>query len=94
MSVPDVAYFTTADVDLLVGFLDSIHVEFGAEARRDGIISIQVRRVGRDRNVPYRYAGMIHLILSWVQGSTTTVISRDAVARFWLPATRYLVHKL
>ena len=49
MSVPDVAYFTTADVDLLVGFLDSIHVEFGAEARRDGIISIQVRRVSRQK---------------------------------------------
>lgn len=47
MSVPDVASFTAADVDLLVGFLDGIHLEFGAEARRDGIISIQVREVSQ-----------------------------------------------
>ena len=45
MSVPDVAAFTATDVDDLVGFLDSIQVEFGAEARRDGIISIQVREI-------------------------------------------------
>lgn len=53
MSVPDVASFTTADVDLLVGFLDGIHVEFGAEARRDGIISIQVRKVNSSQSTYY-----------------------------------------
>lgn len=36
---PDVTSFTTANVDLLVDFLDGIQVEFGANARRDGIVS-------------------------------------------------------
>ncbi|CAM9152661.1 unnamed protein product, partial [Ectocarpus sp. 13 AM-2016] len=41
----DVISFTTANVDLLVDFLDGIQVEFGSNARRDGIVCLKLSLV-------------------------------------------------